>query len=49
MDTLYIYIRICKQIHANIQVVHFAEPKNLEPNAFKQSPEVRQIAKPKYL
>jgi len=34
---------------ANIQVVHFAKPKKLEPNACKKSPEIRQIAKPKYL
>jgi len=43
-----IYIWICNQIRANIQVVHFAKPKNLEPNAFNKSPEIRQFAKPKH-
>jgi len=36
-------------MRANMLVVHFAKPENLEPNAFKKSPEIRQIAKPKYL
>ena len=40
---------ICKQTCANIQVVHFAKPKNLEPNAFKKSQGLRKIAKPNYL
>jgi len=31
-----------KQRRANIPHVHFAKPKNLEPNAFKKSPEIRQ-------
>ena len=39
----------CKQIRANIQVVQFVKPKNLEPNAFKKLPEIHQIAKPKHL
>jgi len=29
-----------------MQVVHFAKPKNLEPNAFKKSPEIRQYGNP---
>ena len=33
-------------MRANMQVVHFAIPENLQPNIFKKSPEIRQIAKP---
>jgi len=29
-----------------MQVGHFAKPNDLESNAFKKSPEIRQIAKP---
>jgi len=37
------------EMRANMQVVHFAKPENLKSNAFKKSPEIHQIAKPKYL
>jgi len=36
-------------MRANMYAIHFARTKNLDPNAFKKSPEIRQIAKPKYL
>ena len=36
-------------MRANMQVIHSAKPENLEPNALKKSPEIRHIAKPKYL